>query len=420
MGKKLVFAVLTIAFGAFAGAFAWAFFFLMNTGIDLLWVSLPASLAAIGIPTLLFPLGMCIVGGLAIGLFAKRFGPYPQTMNEVMAQVKKTGRYEYDKMGPSFLGALLPLLFGGSIGPEAGLTGVIAGLCTWVGDRLRFAGAEMRELAEAGTAAVITAIFSTPLFGLAVPAAGMADGSEGPRTAAEIRLDVPKPLKAAVYILAAAGALGAMMLLGSLFGHGGGLPRFSDMALGPSELLWGVPLALVGAAAGWLFFPLGAAVRRLSAALGDRPVAKAVIAGTVLGACGTLLPFTLFAGEAQTEILAETWTALGAGVLVATGFLKILATQFCLNLGWRGGHFFPLIFAGIAIGYGLAGLMGVDPVFALCAVTGALLGAVMRQPVMTALLLFLVFPVKGAIVLLVAAALGSILPVPARWREPEA
>lgn len=420
MGKRLLFAVLTIAFGAFAGAFAWAFFFLMNSGIGLLWDTVPNLLASAGVPTLPFPLVVCMAGGLVIGLFAKRFGPYPQTMNEVMAQVKKTGRYEYDKLGPSFFGALLPLLFGGSIGPEAGLTGVIAGLCTWVGDRLRFAGTEMRELAQAGTAAVITAIFATPLFGLAVPAAGVADGSQGPRTASEMRLDVPKPLKAAIYILAAAGALGTMMLLGSLFGQGGGLPRFTDMALGLPELLWALPCALVGAAAGWLYFPLGAAARRLAAALGDRPVAKAVVAGAILGTCGTVLPFTLFAGEAQTEVLAQTWTALGAGVLVATGFLKVLATQFCLNLGWRGGHFFPLIFAGIAIGYGLAVLTGVDPVFALCAVTGALLGAVMRQPVMTALLLFLVFPVKGAIVLLAAAALGSLLPVPARWREPRA
>lgn len=417
MGKRLFFAVLTIAFGAFAGAFAWAFFFLMNSGIDLLWSTVPALLAGAGIPTLLFPLVVCVVGGVVIGLFAKRFGPYPQTMNEVMAQVKKTGRYEYRKLGSSFFGALLPLLFGGSVGPEAGLTGVIAGLCTWVGDRLRFAGAEMRQLAEAGTAAVITAIFATPLFGLAVPAAGAADGSEGPRTAGEMHLDVPKPLKAAIYILAAAGALGTMMLLGSLFGRGGGLPHFSDMALGLPELLWAVPLALVGAAVGWLFFPLGAAARWLAERLGDRPVVKAVVAGAILGACGTVLPFTLFAGEVQTEVLAETWTALGAGVLVATGFLKVLATRFCLGLGWRGGHFFPLIFAGVAIGYGLAALTGVDPVFSLCVVTGALLGTVMRQPAMAALLLFLVFPVKGAVVLLAAAALGSVLPVPARWRE---
>ena len=172
---------------------------------------------------------------------------------------------------------------------------------------------------------------------------------------------------------------------------------------------------VVGALAGWLFFPFGAAARALAAKLGDRPVAKAVIAGIVLGALGIVLPYALFAGDAQTEELGEVWTTIPAIVLIATGFAKVFTTQLCLNLGWRGGHFFPIIFAGISLGYGLAALTGVDPVFALCVVTGALVGAVMRQPIMTMVLLFLVFPVAGAPALLGAAALGSLIPVPRSW-----
>lgn len=415
MGKRFLYAILTVAFGAFAGAFAWAFFFLMNNGIHLLWEVVPSMLAQAGLPAVAYPVLFCAFGGLCIGLFTKHFGDYPQDMNTVMAQVKKTGRYEYDHIGASFFGALLPLLFGGSIGPEAGLTGVIAGLCTWVGDRLRFVGSEMRELAEAGTAAVISAIFSTPLFGLAVPVLGAADDSNGKVSVSEIRLNVPKPLKVAVYVLAVAGALAMMALLGSLFGAGGGLPRLTGINIGQAELIWAFPLIVIGALAGWLFFPFGAAARALSNKLGERPVIKAVIAGLVLGGIGIVLPFTMFAGEAQTEQLTEIWTTVPAFVLILTGFAKVFTTQVCLNLGWRGGHFFPIIFGGISIGYGMSALVGIDPVFALCAVTGALVGAVMRQPIMTMVLLFLVFPVMGAPVLLVAAALGSIIPVPASW-----
>lgn len=416
MLKRIAYALLTIVFGAFAGAFAWLFFFLMNNGIALIWDTFPAFLSDAGIPVLLYPLVLCVVGGVVIGLFAKRFGAYPESLNAVMGQVKKTGRYEYEHIGTSFFGALLPLLFGGSIGPEAGLTGVIAGLCTWVGDRLRFMGAQMRELAEAGTAAVISAIFATPLFGLAVPVVGAADESDDPKPASQIDLQVPKAMKTAVYLLAVAGALGAMMGLGALFGGGGGLPRFTDISMDVPELVWCVPLAAAGAVAGWLYYPFGALARHVSAALGDHVVVKSVIAGALLGACGIVLPYAMFAGEQQTEILMESWQQIGAVALIATGLVKVLTTQVCLNLGWRGGHFFPLIFAGISLGYGFALLTGIDPVFALCVVTGALMGAVMRQPVMTALLLFLVFPVKGALILLVAAALGSVVPVPSAWR----
>lgn len=420
MARKALYAVLTIVFGAFAGAFAWAFFFLMNNGIHLLWDVAPLLLAGNGFPAVFYPVAFCTVGGLCIGLFNKRFGAYPEDMNAVMAKVKATGRYEYDHMGASFFGALLPLLFGGSIGPEAGLTGVIAGLCTWVGDRLRFVGAEMRELAESGTAAVISAIFATPLFGMAVPLVGAADDSDAVegaddakarRPISEIRIKVPKPLKVAVYVLAVASALGMMALLGHFFGEGGGLPRFSGIDMGLPELIWAIPLVVVGIAAGWLYFLFGAAAKKAAAAIGERPVAKAVIAGAVLGLIGMGLPFAMFAGEAQTEQLAAVWTQTAAVILIATGFAKVFTTQLCLNMGWRGGHFFPIIFAGISIGYGMAALTGIDPVFALCAVTAALVGTVMRQPILTMALLFLVFPIAGVPVLLVAAALGSVVPV---------
>ncbi|MDU1882352.1 MAG: chloride channel protein, partial [Eggerthella sp.] len=92
----------------------------------------------------------------------------------------------------------------------------------------------------------------------------------------------------------------------------------------------------------------------------------------------------------------------------------------CIRFGWRGGHFFPVIFAGIAIGYGMATLTGADPVFCLCACTAALVGGVMRQPLMTVLLLFLCFPVKGIVVMLAAAALGAAVPLPKALRAEQA
>ncbi len=151
-----------------------------------------------------------------------------------------------------------------------------------------------------------------------------------------------------------------MVGLGSLFGQGGGLPHFSIIAIGALELAWGIPLALLGAAAGWLFHGSGRIVRGLASRLGDRPVAKAVAAGAFLGAAGVVLPFTMFAGEAQTEQLAARGPRSarrphGHGIPEGDRHPGLPGP------GWRGGHFFPIIFAGIAIGYGVAALTGVDP-----------------------------------------------------------
>ncbi len=395
--NHILFALFTIIIGALAGAFVWLFFFLLNHGIQFFWHDLPARIGAWW-----WPLAFCLMGGVVIGLFQRKFGAYPEDLAQVMAQVKATGRYEYDHIGAAAGGALLPLLFGGSVGPEAGLTGVIAGLCTWVGDRLKFLGSEFRRLASVGTAAVITAVFNAPLFGLAAPLLGSCD-----EVRPETKLEVPRTTKIIVYTFAVAGALGAMMLLGSVFGGGEGLPHFDTIAIGWRELALVVPLALAGGLVGVFYHIFDRFADILARKIGDHPVAKAVLVGLVLGVLGIISPFVMFAGESQTETLEQMWTMLGAGFLIATGILKVFMTPFCLRLGWRGGHFFPTIFAGMCLGYGFALLTGADPVSCLCICCAAVMGGIMRQPIMTVLLLFLLFPVRGFFIMLVAACIGA-------------
>lgn len=184
--NRALFVLCVIATGSIAGAFVWAFFFLMDKGIEFFWSTLPAligqaadayrpGLAEGPFGFLPYPLIVCIVGGLLIGYFDKKTGARPEELTAVMGKVKKDGRYSYEGIGKLSLAALLPLLFGGSIGPEAGLTGVIAGLCTWVGDRMRRFGADFRALTTIGTQAALTALFTAPLYGFVAPLAGTAE-----------------------------------------------------------------------------------------------------------------------------------------------------------------------------------------------------------------------------------------------------
>lgn len=50
--------------------------------------------------------------------------------------------------------------------------------------------------------------------------------------------------------------------------------------------------------------------------------------------------------------------------------------------------------------------------FSICASTAAVVGGVMRKPLMTVLLLFLCFPLHSVLVLAVAAVIGSHIPLP--------
>ena len=84
-------------------------------------------------------IAVCVIGAFLIGIFRKVYGDYPEEMETVMAKVKTEKHYDYKNMLVMMIAAVLPLLIGSSVGPEAGLTGIIVGMCYWAGDNLKFA-----------------------------------------------------------------------------------------------------------------------------------------------------------------------------------------------------------------------------------------------------------------------------------------
>ena len=94
-----------------------------------------------------------------------------------------------------------------------------------------------------------------------------------------------------------------------------------------------------------------------------------------------------------------------------TCFLFITAE----NFSWKGGHFFPVIFCGVSIGYGVAMLGGLDTAFCAAVVTAGLLGVTMKKPLAVTMLLLLCFDARVIPWILLAAFLGSIIPTRISW-----
>jgi H+/Cl- antiporter ClcA len=142
----------------------------------------------------------------------------------------------------------------------------------------------------------------------------------------------------------------------------------------------------------------------------------ATACGTVLGALGLFLSNVLFSGEEQISVLMDTWSALPAWVLIATGVCKAVATPLCLNLGWHGGHFFPGIFIGVTWGYGIAALTGADPVFCVVVTCGVFVAGVVKKPLLIVGLLLLCFPIEGIAWMVAAVYMGAYVPLPRALR----
>ena len=353
-----------------------------------------------------FPLVACTLGGVIIGLWTLWSHDEVSSLEEVMSEFKQTGSYRTNGVWRPVITFLLPLVFGGSIGFEAGLTGLITSGCCWIRDQLKKAGLRLAVVSEVTIAASMAAIFKTPL-------AGIAAGTESePDTDA---YDMRRGPKIVLYIAAAFGAFAGIRVFSTIFGASGGLPRFQEINATPNQLLWVLPCIALAYAMTLLFHASSRAFGTAGDLMGRTPagvVARPIVCGVVMGAVACVLPYVLFPGETQSEELMETWPTWTAFALLGTGVLKAAITPMCLNMGWRGGDLFPSIFAGVAAGYGLATLTGADPMLMVTVTATAFLAGVTRKPLLVLGILLLCFPADGVLWMGIAAVIGATLPVP--------
>lgn len=394
--NSILFLLFSILLGAICGFIVWLFFRIMNIGIDFLWGYLPSKIT---IP--FYTILLCTLGGLIIGIWRKKFGDYPEDLAVIMDKVKNEKKYPYHNLPVVSVSALLPLLFGGSIGPEAGLTGVIVGLCYWVSDRFKFAFSELKELTQIGISATLGAIFHSPMFAFVEPIE-----EENSNTT------LPNTFKIVVYFLAIFGALGIFLFLNHLLGGKGGLGSFSGFSISAREWIFLLPLALLGTFFGFIYHITHKGISKAVLPLKKYPILSCILSGLILGIVGTILPYTMFSGEHQMVELQSTWLNLGFLTLFLTGIFKILLTNTCILMGFKGGHFFPVIFAGVSLGYAFSILTGTNPVFTVTIITSSLMSCIMRKPLATVFLLMICFPTEAFLPMLLAAIIGSTPKLP--------
>lgn len=382
--------------GTAAGALVWALLKIMASGTEMIWEWIPER---IHIPY--YTVLVCTVGGAIIGIFRKLYGDYPEDMETVMGKVKKEKRYEYKNMLVMMIAALLPLLIGSSVGPEAGLTGIIVGLCYWAGENLKFAKQNTKEYSQIGAAVSLSVLFHAPLFGIF-------EVEEDP----DMQMaELGKESKIFIYGIALAAGTGSYAGLSALLGGGmSGFPSFDAVAVQRIDYVMMLVYMFCGCVLAY-FYETTHTVTGIIA--GKIPgVVKEILAGLCLGVIGMLIPAVMFSGEEQMGVLMKEYAGYMAIALIGAAFLKIILTNLCIQFGLKGGHFFPVIFAGVCLGYGLAMLFfgqqwDSHVVFAAAVVTSTLLGGIMKKPLAVTMLLFLCFPVKIFIWIFIAAAVGS-------------
>jgi len=334
---------------------------------DLLWDVIPDALGAN--PGGWWTLLITVVGGVAVGAIVRyapgHGGPGPADGHGIGGDGDGDAKEQARAIPGLIVAAIVSLGCGASLGPEMPLFALLGLVGGAVALALRLPSDMVPTLSLAAIAAMLGAIFGSPLAGaiLYLEVAPFA----GPELYARL---MPALLASTAGYATYKALAGAPFASFDLPAYGG----FETV-----DILWALGIGLAGAAIGIALIYGFRALDRAVEPLRTRPILLGAIGGVGIGAialgAGNL---TLFSGEHEIEHLLEHPESTGTLLLLAGG--KLVAIAVALATGFRGGRVFPLFFVGAALGLALAELTTVPPALAVaCGMVSVAIPA-MRLP----------------------------------------
>jgi len=297
------------------------------------------------------------------------------------------------RIGFLAVSAVVAVAFGGAVGPEAGLIAVVAEVSSLAALRMARSREEQRLIGRVGSAAALSGLYGSPPGG------------------AVYESDEISPSKALVFVAAVVG-LGAFLLTSDLLGGLDmpplGLPPYVTAHDG-SDLLRAIAPAVAAALAAAVYTLVRPALAGLVGRLGSTTV-QTLVATAAFAGLAVVWPILRFSGHSEFPDLVSMSADAAWWSLLGVGLLKLLACAVCLAGGYRGGEFFPLMFAGAAVGVATVAIVpGLQVTGALVAGLAAATAVGLRKPV--AALLIGLFVVQGAALgpLVVGVAVGVLV-----------
>src|SRR5512139_2755929 len=387
---------LVVLLGLISALITFAFMALVHQGTGLIWEQ---AALALGMDPRLFTILVCTIGGLLVGLLVKFFGDHSGIFAEVMREFGRTGRFDYRSAPGIVITALVSLIAGASLGPEAPLADACGGMGTLMSDKLKLNEQETRTMGYSGVSGMLAAFITSP-FGGALLGLESAQGGTG-GLATYFWVLFPSLLASAVATVV------FVLLSGSFFET---LYKFPAYVPRLEDLLYAAPLGLIGGAVGLLFMFSLRRLQQLFQPMKTHVVVRGLLGGLGMGLIGALLPLTLFSGEAETADLILHAAEIGVLMLIVLGLAKLLATSLLLATGWKGGYIFPIMFAGVALGMAVNLVFPQIPIAVTVAATmaGALVAA-MKAPLFAALFTTVLVQKEPAAVIAVAVVASALL-----------
>jgi len=382
--KKVLFVGYGLILSAIIGLIAAAFLVIEGFMTKVIWLS----------NSYVFQTFLIIVGSFILYFLLKRWPNLPKTSKDSIKELRQNQTIDYQDVFLNLLVTLVILSFGSGVGPEAALLSAIISLSIWQADNLRYFYFQYDELKQLSLGTSVKHLLNPFKYRQRY------DGRIAPKT--------PKFLKwkKLLYIVFSINGLLAFVLLIKQTDQ----PSFI-MKLGHSHWqlseLWIVPLLMiVGIIIGMILKKLNylfeKSIQRLNLNLAVR---------ITLGAIGIIVisylePNLLFSGQHSLHLLIGAWSNQSATFLFLMALLKLIFLAWCLTFNWRGGDIFPITFATMTAGFGVATLLPNFDTLLVVAVLATTLMSELLSPIVAGVFIALFFPITlMPIIILVAGVL---------------
>ena len=351
-----------VLFGVVLAFLGLAFLGLVKHGTDL-WFTLPADPG--WFDGHLWWVAVTAGAGLVVGVL-RRFLHVPLKLPGTVAELKAQ-RVEPATVPAAVAVSLVSLAGGASLGPEDALGKLGGGLGTWLSERQKRSEDVRGTNTLSGMAAAYGGLLSSPIL------------------ASVLTLELARPKAIRFTQTLFTGLLAATVAFGIYYPIAGstfvGLYTLPSYNYESWQLLEAVPLGLAAGALGLITIAAIAVMAKLTAPLKKFTVLRPVLGGIAFGLVGVALPLTLFTGTDQLSTMIQDSATLGAGLLIAVVFAKILVFALCESTGFIGGPFLVMLFIGGTAGLATHELIpGLPEGLVFTAMFAALPGALVAAP----------------------------------------
>lgn len=349
-------------FGVVLAFAALAFLALVKGGTNL-WFTLPKSPG--WFDGSLWWVAVTAGAGVLVGVLRRVFRlplKLPGTVEELQDQ-----RVEPSTVLKAVAVSLVSLAGGASLGPEAGLGMMGGGLGTWVSERRKLSEEMRATNTLSGMSGAYGGLLSSPIL------------------ATILVLEIARPKAARMADTLVAALLSSTVAFAVYFPIAGstfvGIYTLPSFKYHDWQLLAAIPLGLAAGALALITVVAIGLLTKLTAPLAKRTILRATIGGIAFGLVGVALPLTLFTGTDQLTTVIRDGAGLGAGLLIAVVFAKILVFALCEATGFIGGPFLVMLFIGGTAGTTAHLLIpGLPEGLAFTAMFAALPGALVAAP----------------------------------------